>query len=153
MLLNLESRREGNDKKLRVCDVCGVKIEVNPLNNEERLQAHYAGKQYRGWLAIREKLAELRAMNASRGPPRRRADPPNGEGADPTASGRGSGGSGDYDRDRRRGSRDYDRRDRDRGRERERSRGRDRDRDRGRERDRERERDRRRRDRSPSPRR
>jgi hypothetical protein len=32
---------------------------VNPLNNEEKLDAHYSGKQYRGWKAIREKLAEL----------------------------------------------------------------------------------------------
>ena len=30
------ARREGNEKKLRVCEVCGIKIEINPINNEER---------------------------------------------------------------------------------------------------------------------
>ena len=39
------ARREGTEKKLRVCDVCGVKIELNPVNNEERVNAHYSGKQ------------------------------------------------------------------------------------------------------------
>ena len=154
------AKRETGEKKLRICDVCGVKIEVNPVNNEERLQAHYAGKQYRGWQAIRTKVAELQAMNNGLGPPQRRGPPPNGEGANERGGGGGSRDErsprGDYDR-RDRGSSGRDRggrgrdRDRDRDRERDTERDRDRDRDWDRGRDRDRDRDRRRSDHRDRP--
>ena len=72
------------------------------------MQEHLSGKQYLGWLAIRDKLTELREKHRSL----------------PRDSGRESGR--DRDRD---GEREKDR-DRDRDRERDRERGRDRDRDR-----------------------
>jgi hypothetical protein len=154
-------RREGAEKKLRVCDVCGVKIELNPINNEERVQAHYSGKQYKGWLAIRNRLKELKAMNDGAGPKRpgksagsSRSAPAERSASDPRERERerpersyGGGGGGGYRRDDYRGSsggRDRDHRDRDR------DRGRDRDRDRDRDRGRDRSRDRERRSRSRS---
>jgi hypothetical protein len=74
------------------------------------MQEHLSGKQYLGWLAIRDKLTELREKHRSL----------------PRDSGRESGRDRDRDRDRD-GEREKDR---DRDRERERDRGRDRDRDR-----------------------
>jgi hypothetical protein len=74
------------------------------------MQEHLSGKQYLGWLAIRDKLTELREKHRSL----------------PRDSGRESGRDRDRDRD---GEREKDR-DRDRDRERERDRGSDRDRDR-----------------------
>jgi len=112
---------------------------------DERIAAHYAGKQYVGWKIVREKLIELQkkvgrggggpsAMMGYRGgpgdwgpPPPHYAPPPYG-----MQPGYGRGG-----RDRNRS------RDRDRNRDRDRERSRDRDRDRE---DRKRERDRGRRD-------
>ena len=35
-----------------------------------RLQAHYSGKQYRGWFTIRERLKELKALRGGAGPAR-----------------------------------------------------------------------------------
>lgn len=161
-------RREGAEKKLRVCDVCGVKIELNPINNEERVQAHYSGKQYKGWLAIRNRLKELKALNDGAGPKRGKGGGGGGRAADDQGrSPRDRDRDGDHDRDRdHRGGRGYggsyrreeyrggggryrDHRDRDRDRDRGRGRDRDRDRDRGRDRSRDRhsrdrERDRRR---------
>jgi hypothetical protein len=91
------------DKRQFVDEVSG--LVYSSTDNEARIADLQAGKQYKGWLAIRQNLAELRKAN----PPRR------------------SGGGGDRgrdsdprDRDRDR-ARDYDRRD-DRGRD---DRGRD----------------------------
>ena len=145
-------RREGAEKKLRVCDVCGVKIELNPINNEERVQAHYSGKQYKGWLAIRNRLKELKALNGGAGPKR-------GKGArsarpapdDRQGSPRDRDRDRDYDRGRSYGGRGGGgyRRDDYRGG----GGGKHRDyRDRDRERDRDRYRDRTRIDRSTDPR-
>ena len=40
-----------------MCDVCGVFIQST--DNEARRRDHLEGKQYLGWLAIREKHKEL----------------------------------------------------------------------------------------------
>lgn len=45
------------DRSMTVCDVCGVFI--NSTDNEQRRKDHLTGKQYLGWKAIRDKLAQL----------------------------------------------------------------------------------------------
>eukprot|EP00873_Tetraselmis_striata_P045870 jgi/Tetstr1/466134/TSEL_010697.t2 len=116
------------ERTMTVCDICGVFI--NSTDNEARRRDHLAGKQYLGWKAIREKLAELQTKLAGVPMPR------------PVER------SHDRDRDGRRHSRsrsprrDRERRDRDRDSKRSRSRDRDDRRDRDR-----RDRDRRDRDR------
>jgi len=49
------------DRKLSVCPVSG--IYLSSADSEARRQDHYAGKQYKGWKAIREKLEELKKQN------------------------------------------------------------------------------------------
>jgi len=79
---------------LQVCEVSGNFMSTS--DNSERKVAHFEGKQYKGWLAIRKRLAELRAMNGARGPPRgipgynhERPETENGR----SGERRGSGGS------------------------------------------------------------
>ena len=92
-----------------VCEIC-----CNFMSNTDsdiRKTEHLAGKQHTGWQLIRDKLAELKAMNDGKGPPAKTmAASSNGaEGA------RDSGRDG-RERDERRGDRDrdYERRERDR---------------------------------------
>mmetsp|Transcript_40314 Transcript_40314/g.95794 ORF Transcript_40314/g.95794 Transcript_40314/m.95794 type:complete len:322 (+) Transcript_40314:134-1099(+) len=122
------------ERTMSVCEVCGVFI--NSTDNEARRRDHLAGKQYLGWKAIREKLAELQKKLAGVPAPRH---PP------PSADDRGRGRD-----DRRRSPGRSDRStSRHRSRSRERDDRRDRDRDyRDRERGRDRDWDRRDRDRS-----
>ncbi|KAK9786671.1 hypothetical protein WJX73_003841 [Symbiochloris irregularis] len=122
------------ERTMTVCEVCGVFI--NSTDNDQRRADHLAGKQYLGWLAIREKLTELNEKRKALPPP-----PPAGLTSRPS-----SGRPSDAD-DRRRRDRDPEpdrhRRDSDRHRDRDRERDyrdRDRDRDRDRHRDRDRER-------------
>jgi RNA-binding protein Luc7-like 2 len=133
------------EKKLILCDVTGNFL--SSTDNDERVQAHYAGKQYKGWKAIRDKFGELKAMNSGRGPPRpqRRGE---GERDERRQRSRSPDLGRDMEREGRRrsrsprGERDRDRRDNDRDRGRDRDRDRDRARDRDRDRDRARDRDR-----------
>jgi len=104
-------------QKLRVCDICAAYLSI--FDSDRRLADHFGGKLHIGYLAIREKLKELRDAKRQR--------------QNDISSGRLER---DYGRDR----------DRDRYRERDRDRQRDRDRtyyDRDRDtKDRDRERDR-----------
>ena len=52
-----------------VCEVSGNFMSARDA--EERIAAHYAGKQYVGWKAVREKLKELDAKFRHNPPPRR----------------------------------------------------------------------------------
>jgi len=103
------------DRTMTVCDVCGVFI--NSTDNEARRRDHLAGKQYLGWKAIREKLADLQTLLAGVPPPRAR------------------GGRDDDDRRRSSPGRDRDGRDRHRSRSRDHDRRHDRDHDRRHDRD------------------
>lgn len=53
----LAARYSQPDRFMEVCDVCGVFIQST--DNEARRRDHLEGKQYLGWLAIREKHKEL----------------------------------------------------------------------------------------------
>lgn len=126
------------DRKHIVCPISGNL--VSSADNDERLQAHFEGKQYRGWKKVKEFLEKYRQ------------DPP----PRPPASGPGPGRSSKY---RRRDSHSYRSRSRSlswsrgrghknskrsRERSRDRDRKRDRDRDRSSRRRKDRDRDRRR---------
>ena len=101
-----------------VCEVSGNFMSFRDA--DERIAAHYAGKQYVGWKMVRDKLDELRKKFGSGGPPPPRGPPP---GYGPPSS---RGGGGGYRDDHRRGGGGGGRR-----RDRSRSRERDRDRHRG----------------------
>lgn len=141
---DLRKQRLGsNDKKLRVCDVCGSFLSV--LDSDKRLTDHFLGKQHIGFQYMRDSLEAIRkrrderrtrrddsqSQSQQQGPPRRREDA-----AGNSSSGRYGPASADNSRGggggRRADSRDREReRDRDRdnrGRRREDSRDRDRDR-------------------------
>jgi len=62
----IDQRRYPN-KTLEVCEVSGVFMSTS--DSEARRQDHYQGKQYTGWKAIREKLAELQRKDPPQ-PPR-----------------------------------------------------------------------------------
>ena len=102
-----------------VCEVSGNFMSFRDA--DERIAAHYAGKQYVGWKMVRDKLDDLRKKFGSGGPPPPRGPPP---GYGPGGGGyrddrrrddhrRGGGGGGGRRRDRSR-SRERDR-DRHRG--------------------------------------
>ena len=57
---------------MEVCDVC-CNFMAN-TDSEVRKSEHLAGKQHKGWEAIREHLNILKAMNDGKGPPRRKRD-------------------------------------------------------------------------------
>ena len=83
-----------NNKKLRVCDVCGSYLSV--YDSDKRLADHFLGKQHIGYQRMRDTLEAIRKRRAER-PPRTSED---GRGRD------------DRDRDRgrdERGSRQEDR--------------------------------------------
>lgn len=54
-----------SEKKLVVCEVSANYMSTT--DNEERMAAHYAGKQYVGWKKLREKLKELTEKNLKPG--------------------------------------------------------------------------------------
>lgn len=98
-----------DQKKLVLCEVSGNFL--SSTDSAERLRAHFEGKQYKGWKAVRDKYESLLAKS-----------PPKGiKGYSPDYKERSS--SRRSSRERGRGRRDRDRDRRDRGR-------RDRDRDR-----------------------
>ena len=83
-----------NNKKLRVCDVCGSYLSV--YDSDKRLADHFLGKQHIGYQRMRDTLDAIRKRRSER-PPRTSED---GRGRD------------DRDRDRgrdERGSRQEDR--------------------------------------------
>mmetsp|Transcript_14766 Transcript_14766/g.29827 ORF Transcript_14766/g.29827 Transcript_14766/m.29827 type:complete len:492 (-) Transcript_14766:641-2116(-) len=116
-----------------VCEVSGNFMSYRDA--DERIAAHYAGKQYVGWKMVRDKHSELKKKYGNMsGPPRggppmpydRRGGPPQGYGPPPERRGRygGGGGGGGHDyrhgggyggsggghrRDDRSRSRDHDR--------------------------------------------
>lgn len=108
-----------------VCDVSGNFMSFRDA--DERIAAHYAGKQYVGWKMVRDKLDELRKKYGNGGPPPPPRGPPPGCGPPSRGGGyrRGEGGGGGG------GGGGGDGRRRDRSRSRERNRDRDRDRHRG----------------------
>jgi len=50
-------------QKLRVCDICGAYLSV--YDSDRRLADHFGGKLHIGYLAVREKLKELKTQNKS----------------------------------------------------------------------------------------
>lgn len=140
---DLRKQRLGsNDKKLRVCDVCGSFLSV--LDSDKRLTDHFLGKQHIGFQYMRDSLDAIRkrrderrsrrevsggsssntvVVNDQPQPSRRRED--SRERGTATANA-GRYGPSDSSRSGGGGSRRPDSRDRDRGRRREDSRERDR---------------------------
>ena len=94
-----------------VCEVSGNFMSARDA--DERIAAHYAGKQYVGWKLVRDKFAELLKQYGKYGPPPPgRGPPPVGNGGGPPAHlpppGRGGGGGdrGGWRGDDRGGRRD-----------------------------------------------
>mmetsp|Transcript_6135 Transcript_6135/g.9249 ORF Transcript_6135/g.9249 Transcript_6135/m.9249 type:complete len:473 (-) Transcript_6135:168-1586(-) len=116
------------EKRVTVCEVSGN--FMSSRDNDERMRAHFEGKQFMGWKMVRDKYAELLKQNPPEGIRGYRGDRDRGLG----------GGRGRSDRSPGHSSRKYDRQ---RSRERSRDRGRHRrhhDRERSRDRDRSRDR-------------
>jgi hypothetical protein len=145
------TRSVEDTKVVSVCEVSGN--FMSSKDNDERMRAHFEGKQYQGWRECRDRLKQLQAAASERTASTRGGT--GGEGSSVQHATRsGSPGSqrrpeyqqasrDEADRDRRPRDRDRytGRYDRERERERERDRDRDRDRDRVRERGRERDRE------------
>jgi len=110
-----------------VCEVSGN--FMSSRDADERIAAHYAGKQYQGWKLVRDKYAEMKNKYGPYGPPPpsgRGPPPPGGQRVPPMGGGgrgppppgrdrggygrdRGGGGSGRWERDRGGGGGGYDR--------------------------------------------
>ncbi|PSC70918.1 U1 snRNA associated [Micractinium conductrix] len=130
----LTKRYTKPDRTMDVCEVCGVFIQnIDTAAGKQAHADHLEGKQYLGWLAIREKYKELQQkyggggagympMNASTVPVAPRREEPAEEGEVQEERGGSRSGHGS---DRRR-SRSRDRRDRGGRDERRRSRSRER---------------------------
>lgn len=56
----------GNRQRLRVCDICGAFLSLN--DSDERLADHFGGRVHLGFLAIRQKLAHMRAQSGAVAP-------------------------------------------------------------------------------------
>ena len=93
-----------------VCEVSGN--FMSSRDADERIAAHFAGKQYVGWKMVRDKLKELDEKYKNMPPPPRGGAPPRHRSRSPDRGGRynSRGAGSDWGRDR-----DRDR-DRDRGR-------------------------------------
>jgi len=62
------------EKIMEVCEICCNFMTVSDRESESeaakaRIAEHLNGKQHQAWEKIRNKLAELRAMNEGKGPP------------------------------------------------------------------------------------
>lgn len=98
-----------------VCEVSGNFMSARDA--DERIAAHYAGKQYVGWKLVRDKFAQLLKQYGKYGPPPPGRGPPGGGGppmhmAPPRGGGGGGGDRGGGDRwrggnDRGGGRRDH----------------------------------------------
>lgn len=90
-----------------VCEVSGN--FMSSRDADERIAAHYAGKQYVGWKLVRDKLQEMIQTHGRYGPPpppreNRGPEPPRrvgGFGRNDRGGSRGSGGGGSYGRNDR----------------------------------------------------
>ncbi|KAI7842576.1 hypothetical protein COHA_003812, partial [Chlorella ohadii] len=122
----LVARYSRPDRQLEVCEVCGLFMQST--DSEARKRDHIEGKQYQGWLAIRQKHEELQQKLGPGGgayPPLGARGSEREEGEVPEAH-----HHDDKDRSRSRShGRHHEDRDRDRERRRSRSRSRDRRRD------------------------
>jgi hypothetical protein len=76
-----------------VCEVSGNFMSARDA--DERIAAHYAGKQYVGWKLVRDKLKEMIMTHGKYGPPR----PPMRSGGAPPPRTGGGGGRGGWGRD------------------------------------------------------
>lgn len=91
-----------DQKKLVLCEVSGNFL--SSTDSAERLRAHFEGKQYKGWKAVRDKYEALLSKN-----------PPKGvKGYGPDYKERSTSHRSSRERDRGRRERDRDRRDRSR---------------------------------------
>mmetsp|Transcript_40218 Transcript_40218/g.97085 ORF Transcript_40218/g.97085 Transcript_40218/m.97085 type:complete len:476 (-) Transcript_40218:75-1502(-) len=86
-----------------VCEVSGNFMSARDA--DERIAAHYAGKQYVGWKLVRDKFGEMLQKYGRYGPP----PPMRGGGGPPPHMGppRGGGGGGGFGGDRRGGGGGY----------------------------------------------
>jgi hypothetical protein len=79
-----------------VCDVSGNFMSARDA--DERIAAHYAGKQYVGWKLVRDKFGEMQQKYGRYGPPppgrSPDAEPPRGGGGYNRGGGGGGGGGG-----------------------------------------------------------
>lgn len=114
----------GKEKVMDVCEIC-----CNFMSNTDsdiRKAEHLAGKQHMGWALIRDKLAELKAMNDGKGPnPKKMGSSSSAAPVDAPDSSRDRDKDREKERERERGRDERDRGDRyrdDRGRD---ERGRD----------------------------
>lgn len=120
----LIARYSRPDRQLEVCEVCGLFMQST--DSEARKRDHIEGKQYQGWLAIRQKHSELQQKLGPGGG----AYPPLGARGEPEEGEVPGAQHDDKDRSRSRShGRHREERDRDRERRRSRSRSRDRRRD------------------------
>ena len=106
LLRQLQYLRSDTSTDKVVCEVSGN--FMSSRDADERIAAHYAGKQYVGWKLVREKLAELQKRGFGQGPP---PDRRGYGGGGPGYGGGGYGGGGPpghngggYRDDHRRGS-------------------------------------------------
>jgi len=83
LTLKLNFVRSDTTTDKTVCEVSGNFMSARDA--DERIAAHYAGKQYVGWKLVRDKFQEMVQKHGRHGPPR----PPHGGGG-----GRGGGGGG-----------------------------------------------------------
>ena len=67
LLRQLQYLRSDTSTDKVVCEVSGN--FMSSRDADERIAAHYAGKQYVGWKLVREKLAELQKRGFGQGPP------------------------------------------------------------------------------------
>lgn len=80
-----------NPKDIKATTVCEISGNfMSTRDNDERMRAHFEGKQYLGWKAVREKYAELSSRNLQ---------PPVKDGKRPTDGGKHPTGHSRPDRD------------------------------------------------------
>ena len=98
LLRQLQYLRSDTATDKIVCEVSGN--FMSSRDADERIAAHYAGKQYVGWKLVRDKLKELQKRGFGRGPPGGGGGPPMDRGGyrDDRHGGYGGGGGG-YRRD------------------------------------------------------
>jgi hypothetical protein len=75
-----------------VCDVSGNFMSARDA--DERIAAHYAGKQYVGWKLVRDKFVEMQQKYGRYGPPPPGRSPNNADSGGPSRGGGGGGGYG-----------------------------------------------------------
>jgi len=117
MTLKLNFVRSDTTTDKTVCEISGNFMSARDA--DERIAAHYAGKQYVGWKLVRDKHREMVKQHGRHGPPRPIGRGPGGPPLQAYGGGGGGGGVGGYgggdrgggdrDRYRRGGGDDRDR--------------------------------------------